>query len=201
MVIGWNYIPRVEHYLTLGAGNNGFRNTLDEIMFEHYKTGNIIFKYPKLITTIIKQQIADDLVQGISRGALRNTIDTDGNCPKTDIYIFHKKHEDATKIIKLVKDEFQGSKSEDWYPKDTIGTKVKKSKPQHTMDKIVQYVNEQLQTIDKISSAKVIEQLKISKTTFHRLVVTDDFTKLMDSSNLKYDYIDKKSKAFTQCTC
>lgn len=187
MVIGWNYLPRVEHYMTIGSAANGFENAFE----------NIVLKYKNLIQTVSTQQIADDLIQGISRGSLRNTIDTQGNCPKTKVYLFYKSSDQSDKILNIVEKEFKACKVKQWVPKDK-GSKRKAKKTEITSMKIVEYVDKLLKERPKIQSSKLITDLEIKKSTFHRIACSDYFEKLCASKKIAYDYYDKKTKVFTR---
>ena len=187
-VIGWNFLPTIEHYLILGAASNGFENIYNSFIREYKKT----------IQTIAIHQIADDLVQGISRGSLRNTIDSDGNCPISDIYILakHQKDDATNQILNLVTNEFIDAKIVSWTPYD-IGTIKKKTKPQGKIDTIIEYVVEKLKTQMSVTTTQIKEELNISNTTFHRLT-NDEFEKICLSKNILYGYLDKKTKHFTK---
>ena len=185
LVIGWNYIPKIEHYLTLSAANNGFDNAYDDSVLKH----------KKLISTMTVHQIADDLIQGISRGALRNVIDKNGNCPICEIYILARwKDEQTDKVLDIVTNEFNNSRKNLWMPLD-IGSKKKKTKPQIKIEKIINYVAKKLETSEFVKVLDVKKELDISNSTFHR-ITNEEFEKLCLNKNIIYTYLDKKSKGF-----
>lgn len=186
MVIGWNYLPKIEHYFTLGSAYNDFRDAKEEA----------ISKYTSLMPTLSTQQIADDLIQAISGGSLRNTIDTLGNCPKTDVYLFVQYGEANKKIINIVKGEFQEATFEQWEPND-IGTIVKKSKPQIKIDKICSCVRKHLTRDNPILLSKIVsDELEIPLKTMYRLLDNQYATQKMSDLRISYTKIDGKSKAF-----
>lgn len=188
MVIGWNYLKKIEHYFTLGSSSNGFYNP--------YENANT-FTRPKknVIQTIANTQIADDLIQAVSRGSLRNTINTDGDCPKTDIYLFHKKNILSDNVLDIVLNEFTGANLNVWIPNDP-GGKKRLTKVKQKEDAIIALINQTLKIHKTINTSFIGSSLNLPKSTTHRIIGRDSFKKLYEEHNLQYVQIDKKSKGF-----
>lgn len=188
MVIGWNYLKKIEHYFTLGSSSNGFYNPHENV---------VAFNRPKknIIRTIANTQIADDLIQAVSRGSLRNTINTDGDCPKTDIYLFHKKNILSDSVLDIVLNEFTGANLNVWIPNDP-GGKKRLTKVKQKEDAIIALINQTLKIHKTINTSFIGSSLNLPKSTTHRIIGRDSFKKLYEEHNLQYIQIDKKSKGF-----
>lgn len=59
-------------------------------------------------------QLVVDIVQAINRIGCRKTIDSNGNCPESHVYIMLPDNEQATEIINGVRREMPGIKVESW---------------------------------------------------------------------------------------
>lgn len=101
MIIGWYYIPKSEHRINL---LNATRSTTTAT---------------ELYSTEINQEyelsrLTDDLVQGSMRGSARITIDSDGNCAPSDVYIFVPKNKNGYTVMDLYESQFKDANIQHW---------------------------------------------------------------------------------------
>jgi hypothetical protein len=140
-VIGWNYVPAEVHYRNYINAINGTHDINNERLKEikqHYEM----------------TQIADDLVQGVNRGAVRTTASTDGNCTKSEIYMFYPNSEFGLNLMEGFEDEFDGATVIPWSP---VGIeKIQKlAKSYANIETVVAYIERQVKQHGEIQQSQV----------------------------------------------
>ena len=141
LVIGWNYVPAEVHY----------RNYINAINGTYYISND---KLKEVKEKYEMTQIADDLVQGVNRGAVRTTISTDGNCAKSEIYMFYPNSEFGLNLMEGFEDEFKGASVIPWSP---VGIeKIQKlAKSYANIKTVVAYIERQVKQFGRIKQSQV----------------------------------------------
>lgn len=184
IVIGWQFYKNLEYYINFINANGGFKDVFSTHMLERK------VKHKFKIT-----QLADDLVQAVNRSAVRNIIDTKGNCPISHIYLFYAQKAEYLDVRDIFIDQFEGATIDEWSP-ILENTKNKKSKPQLKIEVIINTLELELKESQEVRISTIIEKTRIPKSTISRLMNTEEFALQLSESGIHKNMLDKKSLAF-----
>ncbi|WP_458699929.1 DEAD/DEAH box helicase family protein [Sulfurospirillum sp. 1307] len=184
IVIGWQFYKNLEYYANFISACGRF-----EDLYQSYRIeGKIMHKFK--VT-----QLADDLVQAVNRSAIRNIIDTKGNCPLSHVYLFYAQKDEYFDVVDIFIDQFKGAKIDKWSP--ILGdTNNNKSKPYLKIEAIISTIKEELQKSQEVRLTTIINKTGIPKSTISRLINKEEFTTQLSESGLDKGMLDKKSLVF-----
>jgi len=177
LVIGWNYLPSEVHSIN-------YINAVNKV--EHLSNND--FKEIKYNYSV--SQIVDDLVQAVNRGAVRKTISKDGNCEKSEVYLFYPNNKLGIAVMKKFEDEFNGANVVEWNPHE-IEPFQQLSKDYPRIKRIADYIDKKLQGTDEIKQPEVkkyfssLKDNKISKSAFHRNIQNEEFKVLLQEREIE----------------
>lgn len=183
MIVGWLRVPTYEYY-----GN--FIDSMNNVKMAAYSVKDDTRS--KFETT----QIVDDLVQASMRCSARKIIDEDGNCEKSEVYIFYPHTTEGEKIMKHYAQQFKGAKIIEWNPKGLLDSK-KTPKSASNIDTIIDYLKQTLNgTMTQVTNKDIIENTALAKSIVSRTVNDKKFLEKMNIEGFKKVAINKQSKAF-----
>lgn len=174
MIIGWNYMTddvAALNYINAVGSLDIAHTRLDQNTIQIYK----------------KTQLVDDLIQATMRGSARNTLDNNGNCEKSDIYLFIPKNIEDKEVYELFVKEFKGAKEKVWNL-TTSELLKKKSSPEKKADEILKYLDSIKSTTQDISHKTVRDEINMNSSTFSEIVKLPYF----EEGLKKRGYVSKK---------
>ena len=174
MIIGWNYMTddvAALNYINAVGSLDVAHTRLDQNTIQTYK----------------RTQLVDDLVQATMRGSARNTLDSNGNCEKCDVYLFIPKNIEDKEVYELFVKEFKGAKEKVWNLTTSEFLK-KKSSPEKKADEILKHLDSIKSTTQDISHKTVREKVDMKSSTFSNIVNSPYFEEELK----KRGYISKK---------
>ena len=171
MIIGWNYLPSVEHRSSLYASSNTVYSAVDNFC----TNSNLEYSETRL---------ADDLVQGSMRGSARKIIDIQGNCRKSEVYLFCPLNKHGSRVVEYYKSQFKDAHiNESWQPKFTSTQAQRKLTNE---DKVVNYLTTQNLHVGQTIDFKTIQKsLSISETSFSKLPAKPRLSNYMKANNIE----------------
>ena len=166
MIIGWNYIPRIEHWANHINAIGSVLNACTEALSKGRKTQGI----GNYQTT----QLADDLVQAISRCSVRKTISKSGDCPISAAFLFYPDNSSGKEILRLVEEEFNDAVVKDWTP-ISCNCVANMSSNSNNIKIILDCL--QALSVDNIdvNQAQIVEATGLSKAIVSRTVNHNEF--------------------------
>lgn len=176
VIIGWNYLSEHVNVSTyIGAIDDltkSFSYDLLEIKHKYQITG-----------------IADDLVQASMRGKARTTIDIDGNCPESEVYLFYPDTLEGKAVVKIFEGEFNGAKVVEIDPAIVnVSPKVSSVNLNHI--KVLDYLDEEFSKgVSIVKDTDIKLATGITKSTYSRLLINKEFMKLVEGKGYKHDDI------------
>lgn len=183
MIIGWYRMPDTEYY-----GN--YINSMNSIKEAEYNLREHTIKRFK------NTQLVDDLVQATMRCSARKIVSTDGDCTKSEAYIFYADNAEGEMVINQYIKEFAGTKVKDWDPKQLL-TNKKVSKSTSNIDRILAYLEQELKDKDStIMNKDIIANTGLSRAIVSRTVGDKKFLEELDKHGFTTKQINKQSKAF-----
>jgi len=129
--------------------------------------------------------IIDDLVQFLNRVQCRVSIDEEGNCKPTDLYIFtggKKSMKDL--IVKFAKMEMPGIKILNWELKAAIKLKRKKTALQTRIDAVVEFLRGKIVTHREITMKEIKFHFGFSYDQQKRLITSELFKETLEDENI-----------------
>ena len=183
MIIGWNYLPRIEHRLSLYASSNTVYSAVDNFC----TASNLEYNETRL---------ADDLVQGSMRGSARKIIDTQGNCRKSEVYLFCPSNKHGSRVVEYYKSQFKDANiNEYWQPKFVS---IQSQRKLTNEDKVVNYLTTQNLHVGQTVDFKTCQKsLSISETSFSKLPKKPSLSSYMKSNNIEIQKVGR-SKCFVK---
>ena len=142
-----------------------------------------------------KTQLVDDLIQATMRGSARNTLDNNGNCEKSDIYLFIPKNIEDKEVYELFVKEFKGAKEKVWNL-TTSELLKKKSSPEKKADEILKYLDSIKSTTQDISHKTVRDEINMNSSTFSEIVKLPYFEEGLKKRGYASKKKDGKSSIF-----
>ena len=148
--------------------------------------------YNDIREAIATGQMVTDIVQAINRVRCRKVIDTQGNCPPTDVYLLLPTKETAQDLLTGITKQMPNVRVVNWNYK---GQKQKKRgvKKSNYEESLVSYLLTNLSEGSKIVKSTVKDTLGIPKTTFERLISrlhtpdpSDPMVKQLADSGISY---------------
>lgn len=183
MIIGWYKLPSYEYY-----GN--YIDSMNSPDIAAYNNRN------NTTQKFERTQIIDDLVQATMRCSARKIVDTNGDCKKSEAYLFYPDDAEGHDIIKNYINEFKGAKVIDWNPKELLTTK-KLSNSTNNVDTIFEYLTTKLTDPSiYVKNSDIIEDTALTKTVVNRTISSKKFTEKLKLSRFERRQINKQSKAF-----
>lgn len=183
MIIGWYRLPESEYI------GNFINSTNNHQQASINLRDDTIEKYGQT-------QVIDDLVQATMRCSARKIVSQDGDCKKSEVYIFYGDNSQDKKVISRYMREFKGAKVVEWNPIEFSSMK-RQSKSTDNIDIIIDYLKKVL--IDKTINVKrkdIIDNTSLSKSSLDRTIKKDDFDEILDDNGYMQKTINKQSKVF-----
>lgn len=182
MIVGWNYLTEDVHYNNFihAVGSQALSDELlNEETTKSYKV----------------TQMVDDLVQAAMRCSARKTIDENGNCAPSELYLFRPDHEEGKTIMSHFVGEFNGSVIKDWIP-EHAEIVVKKSKSTDNADLIIKYLKDKVKTATDVYMKTIIDETGMESYTVSRTIKSDYFRQKLGEEGFLEHKFDGKSKGF-----
>lgn len=183
MIVGWYRMPVTEYY-----GN--YINSVDSVQVA---ANNLRYD---TIKRFKETQLVDDLVQATMRCSARKIINADGDCAKSEAYLFYADNTESDRVVKQYVNEFKGAKVVDWKPLQLLPTQ-KLGQSTSNIETILNYLDKTL--IDSSVSVKnsdIINNTLLSKSVVNRTVSTEEFAELLILRGFETRIKTKQSKVF-----
>ena len=161
MLIGWYYLRDSTHYNNL-VNAVGNQTNVSEV--EYFDT----------IKDYRETQLADDLVQAIMRCSARKTIDIDGDCSISEVYLFRPDNQEGKAVIDIVIGEFRGAIVNEWLPKELESIK-KNSKSHNNVGILLQYLESKSKSFTDVSRQTIIDETSLGKNQLTRIMKDEYF--------------------------
>ena len=182
IIIGWHYLNELHYiYNIFSASNNS--SSLD------YRTTK--YNLQKFKVT----QLADDIIQGVMRSQARIIDTLDGDCKKTDIYIFYKETKESQEVFSLMESQFPDCNFIEWKPIG-ISNQITKTKRVITADKIINCLDEAAKTNHTIQLKNLRIELDLKPYQVSKVINSDYFINLLKDRGYIYKTLNGKSKHF-----
>ncbi len=138
--------------------------------------------------------IADDMVQFFNRGQTRISIDDEGNCSDTQLYMFTGRSEDVTgTIIDSIKSEMPGIKIDSWSPKVDMGKlKQKQSKVEERADRVIDWLRGNIEKCESIEQKTIIDTFGLSKNQMTALLNSPYFCERLEEEYISTSRLKKR---------
>lgn len=182
MLIGWNYLPPIEHVSAISA-------SLDSVLLTSRHLDD------ELLEAFAISQLADDLVQGLMRSQARVISTNDSDCRPTSFYLFYKDDEKSKRVLELVESQFQGCSIVDWQP-DGKELPKKKTKRNKNADRVIQFLIEKSKNYETYLRSDLQEDLNINKSTMGRLIDSEYMRDQLSENGFAFRNKDGKSQHF-----
>ncbi|MCC4275996.1 hypothetical protein [Marinomonas communis] len=182
MLIGWNYLPPIEHVSAISA-------SLDSVLLTSRYLDD------ELLETFAISQLADDLVQGLMRSQARVISTNDSDCRPTSFYLFYKDDEKSKRVLELVESQFRGCSVVDWQPNGKELPK-KKTKRNKNVDRVIQFLIEKSKSYETYLRSDLQADLNINKSTMGRLIDSEYMKDLLSENGFAFRNKDGKSQHF-----
>lgn len=182
MIVGWNYLTEDVHYSNF-IHAVGSQELSDELINE------------ETIKSYKLTQMVDDLVQAAMRCSARKTIDKDGNCLPSELYLFRPDHEEGKTITSRFVDEFYGAVVKEWIP-EHAEIIAKKSKSTDNAELIIEYLKNKSKSAIDVSMQTIIQETGLSKDALRRATNKEEFKRKLETNGFQEHQYDKKSKGF-----
>jgi hypothetical protein len=182
MIVGWNYLTEDVHYNNFihAVGSQEFSDELvNEATIKSYKV----------------TQMVDDLVQAAMRCSARKTIDENGNCTPSELYLFRPDHEEGKTIMSHFVDEFNGAVTKEWIP-EHAEIVAKKSKSTDNADLIIKYLKDKVKTAADVYMKTIIDETGMESYTVSRTIKSEYFRQKLGEEGFLEHKFDGKSKGF-----
>lgn len=162
MIIGWHRIPQNAHYLNFTSAVGSFQEAGESI------------KINDSLDIYSHTQLVDDLIQATMRCSARKTIDAEGNCNVSDVYIFHADNKNDIAVVESFEKYFKDVKVTTWVPAQ-VGIEPKLTKRTHDIDEVMQYLVIKSKTSENILWNNVITDLGVNKVKASRILNNQSF--------------------------
>ncbi len=189
MIIGWYFFSNLEYYASFVGSNAGVEQAKDM----HHMVKKVRHRFR--VT-----QLADNLIQAVNRICIRNVIDQEGNCPKSDIYIFYGSRNEYQDVLDVFIDQFEGAKNKEWSPKSIIVDSKHKTKTEIKITSIITTIKLALKQDPQVLLTDIIKKTNTPKSTFSRLMAHDIFKQQCKKFGIIQQMVDKKSIVFVKLT-
>lgn len=182
MIVGWNYLTEDVHYNNFihAVGSQGLS---DELMND------------ETIKSYKVTQMVDDLVQATMRCSARKTIDEDGNCVPSELYLFRPNHEEGKTIISSFISAFVDVAAKEWIP-EHAEIVAKKSKSTDNADFIINYLKDNVKTTTDVYMKTIIDETGMESYTVSRTIKSEYFRQKLKEEGFIEHKFDGKSKGF-----
>lgn len=183
MIIGWYRLPDTEYY---GNYINSMNSTREA---SYYLRDNTIKNFKE-------SQLIDDLVQATMRCSARKIVSQNGDCEKSEAYLFYADNTEGHEIMRQYANEFKGAKVVEWNPQELLSIRTL-SKSTTNVDTILTYLDEKL--IDDSISVKnkdIVNDTPLSKSAVDRTIKQKKFIEQLELRGYYRKNINKQSKAF-----
>ncbi len=146
-------------------------------------------KHADIRKAIMNGQIVTDVIQAINRVRCRKTIDSEGNCEETHVYILLPKDALAYELVGGIRKQMPGIKVTEW---DYTGQKKKPKASKHEQS-LVKYI-ENMESDNRYAMGHVGKSLGISPATMGRLKAKtkdpdSDVRKAMDQNGVTVESV------------
>lgn len=182
MIVGWNYLTEEVHY-------NHFLHAVGNQEYSDHLQNNDTIKNYKIT------QMVDDLIQAAMRCSARKTIDENGNCAHSELYMFHPDNEEGKTIISHFIREFTDAVVKAWIP-EHAQIVPKKAKSTENADLILNYLQEKSKSAIDVSIQTIISDTGLKKHTVSRTIKSEYFKQMLEQEGFMEHSYDKKSKGF-----
>ena len=182
MLIGWNYLPPIEHVSTINS-------SLESVLLTSRHLDD------ELIDKFEISQLADDIVQGLMRSKARTITTKESDCKPTSFYIFSKDDDKSRKVLALVEAQFPLSTINTWIPNGTSLPK-KKSKRNRKDDEVIEYLVEKSKDHETYLRKDLENELNINKSTMGRIINRKYFKEHLTKNGITFTNKDAKSQQF-----
>ena len=181
MIIGWNFISAQEHIFTAF-------NAIDNDKKASSITKNVLNDFSNT-------QLADDMIQGIMRCHARKIDTLDGDCKKTDVYLFYSDTKSYNDVLDIVEAQFPECAVVPWQP-NGIPKKVKATKRTKIADVIINYLAQMEHDNKDVMFKDVIQALNLKAYQHSRVISDEYFIQQLALKGYKIKNSDGKSKYF-----
>jgi hypothetical protein len=182
MLVGWNYLPPIEHVSSINA-------SLDSVLLTSRHLDD------EFLEVFSNSQLADDIVQGLMRSQARKIATDDSDCKPTSFYLFYKDDEKSKKVLELVESKFPQSKVIDWIP-NGLPLPIKKTKPNKRADLVIEFLIEKAKDHETYLRSDMQTELGINKSTMTRLLASDYLTAKLAEHGFIHKAKNSKSQQF-----
>lgn len=162
MIIGWHRIPQNAHYLNFTSAVGSFQEARESIQVNDS------------LNVYNLTQLVDDLIQGTMRCSARKTIDTEGNCTVSDIYIFYANNKHDVAVVDLYEKYFRDAIVTKWIP-PLVGIEQNLGKRAKDIDGVMQYLLIKSKTSENILWKNVIIDLELTAVKASRILNDQSF--------------------------
>lgn len=183
MIVGWYRMPNTEYY-----GN--YINSVNNVQVAEYNLRYDTIKRFK------DTQLVDDLVQATMRCSARKIINVNGDCAKSEVYLFYADNTEGNEIIKQYANEFKGAKVVAWNPVQMLPAQ-KLSQSETNINTILDYLDKTLiNSSVSVKNSDIFKNTMLSKTVVNRTISTEEFAEQLTLRGFGTRAKDKQSKVF-----
>jgi hypothetical protein len=163
------------------------------------KRKRVFKKYEDIRRDLEDAQLAVDIIQAVNRSRCRQTVDKQGNCKPTDIYLLLPRVKQAKTILKYIERAMPYLQVEFDFDYKAIKRGVRKSDREGGLCKFLK-----IQPTGEYRKKDICKRKAMSPATFERLVAkakddpTSELAKVMRENNISYHVTGKgrASKAY-----
>jgi hypothetical protein len=183
MIIGWNRIPQNVHYLNFTSAVGSLQGARESI------------KINDSLDVYSLTQLVDDLIQATMRCSARKTIDAEGNCTVSDLYIFYANNKKDTAVVESFEKYFKDVKVTTWVP-GQVGINPNLRRRAIDIDRVMQYLVIKSKTCENILWNNVITDLELNASKASSILNNQSFKDAVGEQlwNIGFHVGSKKSK-------
>jgi hypothetical protein len=162
MIIGWHRMPQNAHYLNFTSAVGSFQEAGESIRLNDSLD---IYSHTQLV---------DDLIQATMRCSARKTIDAEGNCNVSDVYIFHADNKKDIAVVESFEKYFRDANVTTWIPAQ-VGINPNLRRRAIDIDRVMQYLVIKSKTSENILWNNVITDLELNASKASRILNNQSF--------------------------
>lgn len=182
MLIGWNFLSEKEYVFS------AFNAIDDEQISSNGITKEVVDNFK---TT----QVADDIIQALMRSQARKIATKDGDCKKSEVYLFYEDIKLYNNVLNLVVEQLPNCKVVEWTPVG-IAKKVKKTKRNKNADLIIGYLQQLEANNSDVMMKTVAKELEFKPYQITRITQSEYFKEELSKKGYILKNSNGKSKYF-----
>ncbi len=157
MIIGWHRLPKSVQYQNFTSAVGNFQEARESVNINDP------------LDAYNQTQLVDDLIQATMRCGARKTIDIEGNCVASDVYIFYADNKNDIAVVETFDKYFGDAKIIKWIPAQ-VGIEPNLRRRSKDIDEVMKYLVIESMTSENILWSNVVTALELNKSKASKIL-------------------------------